>query len=97
MFLTLLEFAVVTIGVKCALGVAIIYYLLPTDRRCVACDGDTIPLCARRGLGWLVRLTRAERRFCLGCGRTTVARRRPISVAVPAAPARPSVERTADG
>lgn len=97
MFLAILEFAVVTIGVKCALGAAIVYYLLPTDRRCVACDGETIPLRARRGLGGLGRLASVEQRFCLACGRTMVARRRAGVVAAPAKAATPPVEKTAEG
>ena len=75
MFLTILEFALVTLGVKCLLGVALIYYLFPTDGRCAACDGDTIPLQAAHGLRWLSRASRVERRLCLGCGGTIVARR----------------------
>ncbi len=75
MFLTILEFAVVTLGVKCLLGVAVIYYLFPADGRCSACDGDTIALQAARGLRWLSRVSRVERRLCLGCGGTMVGRR----------------------
>jgi len=75
MFLTILEFAVVTLGVKFLLGAALIYYLFPADGRCSACDGETIPLQAARGLRWLSRTSRVERRLCLGCGGTMVARR----------------------
>ncbi len=66
MFLTVLEFAVVTLGVKCLLGVLLIYFLFPEDGRCSACDGDTVPLQAARGLRWLSRVSRVERRLCLG-------------------------------
>lgn len=92
MFLTILEFAVVTLGVKCLLGLAVIYYLFPADGRCAACDGDTIPLQAKRGLGWLARLCRLERRWCLGCGGTMVGRRRRHAAAVaPSAYAAPEI------
>ncbi len=75
MLVTILEFAVVTLGVKFLLGVLLIYYLFPADGRCPACDGDTIPLQSARGLRWLSRTSRVERRLCLGCGGTVVARR----------------------
>ncbi|HEX9105793.1 MAG TPA: hypothetical protein VF832_01160 [Longimicrobiales bacterium] len=75
MYLTILEFAVVTLGVKFLLGAALIYYLFPADGRCSACDGDTIPLQSARGLRWLSHASRVERRMCLGCGGTMVARR----------------------
>ncbi len=76
MFLTILEFAVVTLGVKYLLGLAVIYYLFPADGRCSACDGDTIRVQPRRGLGWLARLFRVELRWCLGCGGSMLGRRR---------------------
>jgi len=75
MFLTILEFAVVTLGVKFLLGVVLIYYLFPADGRCTACDGETVPLQAARGLRWLSHTSRVERRMCLACGGTMVARR----------------------
>jgi hypothetical protein len=75
MFLTMLEFAVVTLGVKFLLGAALIYYLFPADGRCAACDGETVPLQAARGLRWLSRASKVERRMCLGCGGTMVGRR----------------------
>ncbi len=91
MFLTILEFAVVTLGVKCLLGLAAIYYLFPTDGRCAACDGDTIPVQPRRGLRWLARLWRVELRWCLGCGGSMLGRRRaravaPVDYAAPSMP-----------
>ena len=80
MLLTIIEFAIVTIGVKFALGLWIIYLLLPSDRRCPACDAETLPLTARRGWKLLGRLTRIHRRWCLGCGATMMARRPAASV-----------------
>ena len=95
MILTILEFALLTIGVKCLLGVVIIYYLFPADGQCTACDGDTIPLQARCGLRRLARVCRIERRWCLRCGGTMIGRRGRV---VPAAPrptaAAPAEERT---
>ncbi len=94
MLLTILEFALLTIGVKCLLGVVLIYYLFPVDGRCTACDGDTIPLQARRGVRWLGRLCRLERRWCLRCGGTMVGRRgRQARVAPQPGAARPAEER----
>lgn len=75
MFLTIVEFAVVTLGVKCLLGLAVIYYLFPTDGRCAACDGDTIAVQARPGLRWVARVCRVELRWCLGCGGSMLGRR----------------------
>ncbi len=93
MILTILEFALLTIGVKCLLGVVLIYYLFPADGRCTACDGDTIPLQGRRGLRWLARLCRLDRRWCLRCGGTMVARLRGrVPVSPPPAPVVPPAE-----
>ncbi len=95
MILTILEFALLTIGLKCLLGVVVIYYLFPVDGRCTACDGDTIPLQARRGLRWVARVCRIERRWCLRCGGTMVGRRgRPAAVALQPTHAPPAEERT---
>ncbi len=96
MFLTFLEFAVVTLGVKLLLCGALIYYLLPADRRCSACDGETLLLQAPRGLRRVGRVTRVERRLCLACGATMVARRLPhlLPQGQPTDEAR--VERTAE-
>ena len=94
MILTILEFALLTIGVKCLLGVVIIYYLFPADGHCSACDGDTIPLQARLGLRRLARVCRIERRWCLRCGGTMVGRRGRLVPAAPQpAPAPPAGER----
>jgi hypothetical protein len=95
MILTILEFALLTMGVKCLLGVVIIYYLFPVDGQCTACDGNTIPLQARRGLRRLARVCRIERRWCPGCGGTMLGRRRRELPAAPQ-PARTSAaeERT---
>ncbi len=75
MFLTILEFAGVTLGVKFALGLALIYFLFPADGRCSACDGETVPLRAGRGLRTVGRVLRVERRWCLHCGETMMTRR----------------------
>ncbi len=96
MFLTILEFAVVTLGVKLGLCAAVIYYLLPADRRCSACDGETLPLVAPPGLRRLGRVSRIERRLCIACGATMVARRQPGPPPPPRVTAK-RVERTADG
>ncbi len=96
MLLTILEFAVVTLGVKLALCAAIIYYLLPADRRCSACDGDTLPLVGPPGLRLLGRVSRIERRLCLSCGATLVARRQPGAPPPPPVSA-PRAETAADG
>ncbi len=91
MFLTILEFAIVTLGVKFLFGLAMIYYLFPADGRCTACDGDTIPLLWGRGLRRIGRLLRVERRWCLGCGGTMVGRRTSAPVTAPEGYAAPSI------
>jgi hypothetical protein len=85
MLLTIIVFAVVTLGVKFGLGVWIIYMLLAAEPECPGCGAETVALTARRGWKLLGRVTRLQRRWCLGCGSTMMARR-PRSVA-----ARPGV------
>jgi len=97
MFLTILELATVTLGVKLLLGTALIYYLLPSDGRCPACDGDTLPLQAPGGLRRLGRASGIERRLCLSCGGTMVGRRQAHPQSAPERVNRPRVERTAEG
>lgn len=61
-------------GSKLLLALMVIYYLLPRERRCTVCDGETVRLTARRGFALPGRLLRVHRRFCLGCGKTLLAR-----------------------
>jgi hypothetical protein len=75
MLLTIIEFAIVTIGAKLLLGGVVIYHLFPVDRRCPACDGETLPLRARAGLRWLGRLLGLQVRWCPRCGENSLARR----------------------
>ncbi len=73
--LVLLVFA--TVGSKILLGLAVIYALLPDDPSCPACDGETLPITSGR-LGQLLgRVLRVQRRWCMGCGETLLARRHP--------------------
>lgn len=77
MLAILLLFVFATVGVKLLLGLVFIYYLLPVpeDRRCPACDGETVSLQPRPGFRLLSRLCRVQRRLCLRCGRTELAQR----------------------
>ncbi len=71
--LVLLVFA--TVGSKILLGLAAIYLLLPTERSCPACDGETLPLRGALPAELLCRLFRIQRRWCTRCGRSALARR----------------------
>lgn len=75
MVVTILEFAGVTLGVKVLLGLVLIYNLFPSDGPCAACDGETVPLQNGKGLRALGRACRIERRWCLRCGATMLARK----------------------
>lgn len=75
MVAVLVVFVLATVGSKLLLGLVFIYYLLPKDHRCAACDGDTVPLVPRPGFRLLSRLCRVQRRLCLRCGRTELAQR----------------------
>jgi hypothetical protein len=75
MFLTIVEFAGVTLGAKFLLGLVFVYYLLPGDHTCETCDRETLPLQSRRGLRLLARWCGLERRWCTRCGTTAIVRR----------------------
>ena len=68
--LTLIEFVFIAFGAKALLAFAMIYLLLPADRTCSSCDGETLPL----RMGPLGRLLSAlslgvvQRRWCPRCG-----------------------------
>lgn len=72
---TLAIFVFATIGVKVVLGLAAIWLLLPHGGRCDACDEQTLPVAGSGAVEWLLQLARVQRRFCVGCGRTELARR----------------------
>ena len=69
-------FFFITVGAKLVLALLMIYFLLPTDRHCGECEGETLLL----ERSFLVRITtrpfpgRLERRWCPGCGREAFAR-----------------------
>ena len=71
-----LLFFFLTVGAKLVLALAMIYLLLPTDRRCGECNGETLLVEGHR----LVRITtqwtpvRLQRRWCPRCGRESFAR-----------------------
>ena len=46
-----LLFLFVTVGAKLVLALAMIYYLLPNERTCAECDGETLLLGGNRGGG----------------------------------------------
>jgi hypothetical protein len=71
-----LLFAFVAVGTKLLLALVTIYLLLPADRRCDLCDGETLPLRmgpAGRALGRLMR-RHLGRRWCPACGWSGFAR-----------------------
>lgn len=71
----LFVFVFFTIGIKLVLGLWFIYLLLPGNGLCPNCDHATISVADLRGVGWLARLCRVQRRWCIGCGRPHLARR----------------------
>ena len=79
MVLWLTVFLLANIGLKIALAIAAVYYLLPRTVRCPVCDGETIKLVPGPVLRVLGRVCRIERRWCLGCGFGMHARGRPES------------------
>jgi hypothetical protein len=62
-------FLFVAFGSKLLLALVMIYLLLPTERSCDECDGETLlirPEGGARLLGWLTR-GRIQRRWCPRC------------------------------
>ncbi len=90
MLLTIIEFAFVTLGVKFLLGLGVIYALFPADPSCPACDAETLPLVARRGLRRLYRACRLRRRWCPRCGLVTLTRAAEDARRLRGQPVRPS-------
>jgi phage FluMu protein Com len=68
-----LLFFFVAVGAKLILALVMIYFLLPADRRCSNCDGETLLLQAA-WLGFL-SLGRVQRRWCPRCQTVSFARR----------------------
>jgi hypothetical protein len=81
---TYLLFAFIAVGSKLLLALLTIYLLLPADRRCDRCDGETLPLrmgVTGRAMGRLLR-RHFGRRWCPSCGWSGYARldgRRPFA------------------
>lgn len=73
MILTLVVFALATLGSKVLSALAVIFHLLPAERSCPACDRETVVLAIGPGLAPLARLLRLQRRWCLHCGERTLA------------------------
>lgn len=83
MWLIIVEFALVTLGLKVAIGVFVIYALFPSDHHCPRCDEETLPLQASRGFAWLWRFFRVRRRWCPACGLEHMGREgRPVRVGI---------------
>lgn len=70
---TVLGLAVATLGSKVVLALIFIYYLLPDERGCAACGGETIRL-VTRGIWRVLGSARLQRRWCPACGRSALAR-----------------------
>jgi hypothetical protein len=83
-------FIFLAMGAKLLLALAMIYLLLPSDRRCNHCDGDTLLMQAGRSGRFLARLCggTVSRRWCPACGWEGLARcsrariRSPVRVAM---------------
>jgi hypothetical protein len=75
-----LLFFFVAVGAKLLLALVTIYLLLPSERSCNQCDGETLLLRMGRGGRLLARvfLGRLQRRWCPGCGWEGLARGRPF-------------------
>jgi hypothetical protein len=80
-----LLFFFVTVGAKLILALTMIYYLLPSDRLCSECDGETLLLGGNRGARLRTRLFlgRVHWRWCPRCGWEGMSR--PVADPPPAA------------
>lgn len=86
-------FLFVAFGSKLVLALATIWFLLPEERDCAGCGGETVAV-RMGGFGRTVRrlmLGRIERRWCPGCGwegtsRIPKERRTPLTIRVAGPP-----------
>ncbi len=71
-----LFFFFVAVGAKLLLALVTIYLLLPSDRRCNECDGETLLLQMSRGgrIAARLLLVALQRRWCPQCGWEGMAR-----------------------
>ena len=65
-----LLFFFVTVGAKLVMALVMIYYLLPSERSCAECDGETLLLGGSRGARFRTRLFlgMVQWRWCPRCG-----------------------------
>lgn len=72
-----LLFFFLAFGAKLVLALAMIYFILPTDRTCVHCDEDTLLIRANRmgRVAFAFSLGRVQWRWCPRCGWEGLARR----------------------
>ena len=72
-----LLFFFVTVGAKLILALAMIYYLLPSDRTCSECDGETLLMGGNRASRLRSRLFlgKVQWRWCPRCGWEGMSRR----------------------
>ena len=72
-----LLFFFLTVGAKLLLALVMIYFLLPADRLCSRCDGETLLLGGSRAARFRTRLFlgRVQWRWCAQCGWEGMARR----------------------
>lgn len=72
-----LLFFFVTVGAKLLLALVMIYFLLPRERSCTQCDGETLLMGAGRAgrVGTRLFLGRVQWRWCPRCGWEGMARR----------------------
>jgi hypothetical protein len=67
--------AFVLFGTKVILGAIVVWWLIPSDSRCLSCDAPVIPLEPWPGSAWLLRAFGLARRWCMECGRESVGKR----------------------
>jgi hypothetical protein len=72
-----LIFFFVAFGAKVLLAFLMMYLLLPADRRCGRCDGETLLIRANRAarFGFALSRRHVEWRWCLACGWEGLGRR----------------------
>jgi len=75
MLFELLLFFFVLLGSKILLGVIAVWMLIPRDVHCSICDSEMLPLEHPRGTGFVLRVFRLQRRWCMECRREALTRR----------------------
>ena len=75
MIWAVIAFWLAALGSKLILAMWIVWVLLPGERECSVCDGETSALEPRYGLRTLARWAGVQSRWCPRCGDSYLARR----------------------